>query len=170
MVGTLDHLEIVLDDDYGVTTRDEGIERLKEFLDVVEMKTCGWFVEDEHRGHYLLLTNEIGELYALVFSTRESGRILTQFDISKTYIMQRLESLYDFRLLPLSEKLDSLIDSHVEDVGDILAMEPHLKYVALESLAMTMLALKHKVGHKLHLDGDDACSLTFLTSAALGIE
>ena len=73
MVGTLYDIQIVLNDDDGVPARDEGIERLKEFLDVVEMKTGGGFVEDEHGGNYLLLTNEIGEFDALVFSSGESG-------------------------------------------------------------------------------------------------
>lgn len=49
-------------------------------------------------------------------------------------------------------------------------MEPYLKYVALESLAMAMFALKHKVGHKLHLYGDYSRTLTFLTTSTLGIK
>ena len=73
VVGTLYDIQVVLDDDDGVPARDEGIERLKEFLDVVEMKTGGGFVEDEHGGNYLLLTYEIGEFDALVFSSGEGG-------------------------------------------------------------------------------------------------
>lgn len=73
VVGTLYDIQIVLNDDDGVPARDEGIERLKELLDVVEMKTGGGFVEDEHGGNYLLLTYEIGEFDALVFSSGEGG-------------------------------------------------------------------------------------------------
>ena len=73
MVGTLDDLKVVLDDDYGVSARDEGVEGLKEFLDVVEMKAGGRLVEDEHRGDYLLQTYEVCQLHTLVLSARQCG-------------------------------------------------------------------------------------------------
>ena len=73
MVGTLDDLKVVLDDDYGVSARDEGVEGLKEFLEVVEMKAGGRLVEDEHRGDYLLHTYEVCQFHALVLSARQCG-------------------------------------------------------------------------------------------------
>ena len=73
-------------------------------------------------------------------------------------------------LFPLCEEINGIVDGHVEHVGNILAVEPHFEDVALEALAMAMLALKNEVGHKLHLDGDDACSLTFIAASAIGIE
>ena len=73
MVGTLDYLKVVLDDDYGVSARDEGVEGLKELLYVVEMKASGRLVEDEHRGDYLLQTYEVCQFHALVLSARQCG-------------------------------------------------------------------------------------------------
>ena len=40
----------------------------------------------------------------------------------------------------------------------------------LETVPVTGLTLEHEVGHELHLDGDDACALTLLTAATLGVE
>ena len=37
-------------------------------------------------------------------------------------------------------------------------------------MTMTSLALQHDIGHELHLDGDDASTLTLLTTATLGIK
>jgi hypothetical protein len=47
MVGTLDYIHVVLNDKNGMTTLYEGIESVQETLDVVEMESCGRFVEDE---------------------------------------------------------------------------------------------------------------------------
>ena len=84
--------------------------------------------------------------------------------------MQWFESLDNVFLLPLGEEINGLVDSHVEHVGNVLAMESHLEDVALEALAVAMLTLEDEVGHKLHLDGDDSRTLTFITPSAVGIK
>ena len=71
IVGTLDYLEIVLDDDDGVSPGDESVERIEEFLDVVEVKSCGRLVEDEKRGTRVLLPKVVGKLDTLVLAARE---------------------------------------------------------------------------------------------------
>ena len=48
MVGTLDDLEVVLNDDNCMTTTDESVEGCKQLLDVVEVKAGRGFVEDEN--------------------------------------------------------------------------------------------------------------------------
>ena len=73
VVGTLDDVEVVLDDEDSMTAGDEGIEGGEEFLDVVEVETCGWFVEDEEGRFCFLLTEIGGELDALVLTAREGG-------------------------------------------------------------------------------------------------
>ena len=54
-----------------MTTLDEGVERLQETIDVVEVQTCGGFVEDEEGGILTLLSDEVGQLDALVLTTRK---------------------------------------------------------------------------------------------------
>ena len=49
-------------------------------------------------------------------------------------------------------------------------MELHFEHIILESLAVARLAGKRKVGHELHFYRNRAFALTFLASAALGIE
>ena len=46
MVGLAKDVEVVLDDDDCVATRDEALEHVHEDFDVFEMETCGWLVED----------------------------------------------------------------------------------------------------------------------------
>ena len=47
MVGCSDDVGVVLDDDDGVASVEEGAEGGEEFLDVVEVEAGGGFVEDE---------------------------------------------------------------------------------------------------------------------------
>ena len=49
----------------------QGIEGMEQALDVVEVKTRGRLVEDEERRLLFLLTNEEGELYTLILTTRK---------------------------------------------------------------------------------------------------
>ncbi len=68
------------------------------------------------------------------------------------------------------EEVDGLIDAHVEDVGDVLAVVFDLQDLFLEARAVTGLARQVDVGHELHLDLLHAFALTFLAAAARNIE
>ena len=78
MVGTLDDIEVVLDDDNGVPPADKGIEGFQEFLDVVEMKPGSRFVEHENSRLAFFDAEEISQLYTLVFASRKGRRGLSQ--------------------------------------------------------------------------------------------
>ena len=69
MVGTLDDLHVVLDDQDGMATFDESVERLQQTVDIMEVQTRGRLVEDEERGFLLLLSDEVGQFDALVLTT-----------------------------------------------------------------------------------------------------
>ena len=70
MVGTLDYIHIMLDDDDGMTTTDKGIECLQQLLDIVEMQARSRFIEYKDGRLTLLDAEEIGQLYTLVLTTR----------------------------------------------------------------------------------------------------
>ena len=54
MVGTLDDIHVMLDDDNGVSAADQGIEGFQQLLDVVEMQTGSRLVEyEDGRGRFL---------------------------------------------------------------------------------------------------------------------
>ena len=92
MVGTLDDIHVVLDDENGVTTLYEGIEGLKQSVDVVEVQSRGGFVEDEEGRLLTFLTDEVGQLDALVLTTRERRRVLPEFDISQADVLEGFQT------------------------------------------------------------------------------
>jgi hypothetical protein len=46
-VGTLDDVEVVLDNEQGMAGIDEALENLKEHADIIEMQASGRFIEKE---------------------------------------------------------------------------------------------------------------------------
>ena len=70
VVGHLDNVEVVLDDNDGVSALDKGTERVEQKADVVEVQAGSGFVEDEEgRLLKLFLTDKVGQLYALVLAS-----------------------------------------------------------------------------------------------------
>ena len=66
MIGTLDYLHIMLDNQYGVTSPDQCVECLKECFNVMKMKSRGGLVEDKESGLCLLLSQVVGKFHPLV--------------------------------------------------------------------------------------------------------
>ena len=62
MVSTLNNLHVMFDDQNGMSAFNEGIECLEQSLDVMEVETRSWFVEDKECGFLFLLSDEVGEL------------------------------------------------------------------------------------------------------------
>ena len=77
MVGTLDDFHVVLYDQNRVATCDECVEGSQQALNVMEVQSCGGFVEDEKGRLLSLLTNEVGQFDALVLTSRQGGRALS---------------------------------------------------------------------------------------------
>lgn len=77
-VGILHHLEIVLNDKDGMPTFNELIEGVEKFGNVMKMQTRRGLIKDKQGWVLFLTTDEISELHALVLTTGEGRRILTQ--------------------------------------------------------------------------------------------
>ena len=95
---------------------------------------------------------------------------MAELDVAQSHILERPQESHDAGLPVGCEELDGLVDGHVEHIIHILSPEGDFQYVLLEALAMATLAGKHQVGHKLHLNGHGAFSLSLLTAASFGIE
>ena len=70
----------------------------------------------------------------------------------------------------LGEELHGLVDGHLQDVVDALPLEFHLQCVRLEALAVARFAFQYQVGHELHFYRYRTFALTFLATAAFGVE
>src|SRR5579864_9708636 len=67
-VGRLDNVQVVLDNDDGISAIDEAMQNLQQFLDVVEMQAGGGLVEDVKSLAGALAAQFAGQLDALSFT------------------------------------------------------------------------------------------------------
>ena len=95
VVGGLEDVEVVLDDEYGVAAVDELAEEGEECADVLEVESGGGLIEDEEGSSGILLAEFGGELDALFLSTGEGGGWLSQLDVSEAYLVQHFDFLDD---------------------------------------------------------------------------
>ena len=66
--------------------------------------------------------------------------------------------------------LPGLIDSHVQDFGDVLVLIFNFLHFLLETFAVTALASEVNIGHKLHFDLHLAFTLTNIATATLYVK
>ena len=167
MVGTLDDIQVMFDNYQGMASFDQRLESMEQSLDVMEVQTGGWLIEDEERRRLVFLADKVGEFHTLVLTTGESAGVLSELDIAQSNLLQRLELADDdaagieiaHMVLEffIAEELYRLVHGHVEHIVHILSAEVNIQDVVLESLALASLALQHEVCHKLHLDGYVSC-------------
>ena len=53
----------------------------------MEVQSGGGFIEDEERRFLFLLSDKVGQLNALVLTTRQRRRILSELDVAESYIL-----------------------------------------------------------------------------------
>ena len=68
MVGAFDYIEIMLYDDKGVTERNQPVERLEQYANVVRMQARCWFVKDKNAGSRTALCEIVCQLHTLILA------------------------------------------------------------------------------------------------------
>ena len=167
-VGGLDDVEVVLDHDDAVALVDEPVQHLEQPLDVREVQARRRLVKDVQRAPGGDLRELGRELDALRLPAGERRRGLAEADVAEADRRQRLQAPADLR--DVLEELQRLLDGHVEDVGDRLALEMDVERLAVVALAVALLARHVDVGQEVHLDLDLAVSAADLAAPALDVE
>src|SRR6267143_1305385 len=168
VIGGLEYVEVVLDDDHGVPGIDQAMQNIQQPLDVGEVQAGGRFIEDIEGLPRITPAELFGELDPLRLATRQLGRRLSEPDIAKTDLTERLQLALDLR--DAVEKRGRLLDAHVEHVGDRFAAIGDLERLFVVALALADFAGHVDVRQEMHLDLDDAVPLTVLAAATLDVE
>ena len=66
-IGAFDHIEVVFDNDNGVTVFDQSLESTEEDGNIVLMESYSWFVEEVEDLFFFLVDEMVGELDPLEF-------------------------------------------------------------------------------------------------------
>ena len=101
------------------------LKHLEELADVLEVQARRGLVEHVDGAAGGSLPQLGGQLDALRLAAGQRGRALPEPDIAEPHVGQRAHVPGDGG--HRREKVDGLLDRHVEDVGDRLALEVHLE-------------------------------------------
>ena len=96
VVGRLDHVEVVLDDQQRVPGLDQFSERGKQFRDVVEVQAGGRLIEDVEDALPAKRSQVRGDLDPLRLPSRQRGRRLTEAQISQPDFIEHLQPAQHF--------------------------------------------------------------------------
>jgi hypothetical protein len=78
--------------DQAVPIGQQGIKGIQQLSDIMKMKPCRWFIEDEEgRLLGIALGQEYGQLDALCFSTTQGAAGLAEVKVTEAYISQGLQ-------------------------------------------------------------------------------
>src|SRR2546430_12008200 len=127
-----------------------------------------WFVENVNRAASRLFCELGRQLDALRFSAGKRGSSLTELQVTKPDVEQRIQFVRDAR--HVSEKSRGLVHGQVENVCDIFTFVSDLERLAIVAPAVADLALDINVRQKMHLDFDQAAALAILAPATFDVE
>src|SRR4051794_14418119 len=108
------------------------------------------------------------ELHPLRLAARQRGRRLSETDVVEAHVAQGSQATVD--LGDLLEEVDRLLDRHLEDVGDRLALEPDLQRFPVVAATVALLAGDVDVGQEVHFDLDLPIAAAHLAAPALDVE
>ena len=123
---------------------DQPTEDPEQLPDVLEVQPGGGLVQDVDGASGRPLLQLGGQLDALRLATGQGGRRLPEPDIAEADVGQGLEVAGDRG--DGSEELQTLLDRHVENLGDRLALEVHLEGLPVVAGAVAHLARHIDVG------------------------
>ena len=168
VVGTFDHVKIVLDDDNGVACIAQALQYLKELGNIGSVQSCGGLVQNVDGSARCTLRKLGCQLDALRLTAGDGGGRLTDLDLSETDVIERLKLATDGG--DAVKEAHALLYRHVQDLKDILAFILYFKGVAVVSLALANVAGDVNVGQEVHFDLFHAVALACLASAALDVK
>ena len=103
-------------------------------LDVVEMQTGGWFIQDVKRVAGIAFGEFFRQFDALCLTARQGGRVLSEAYVGKTHIEQ-VSAVSLARHRNVAEEFGGLFDGHLQHFGDVFAFVANLQRLAVVALA-----------------------------------
>jgi hypothetical protein len=149
-----------------------------QLLAVAEVQADRGFLEDVEvsRGLAALAlfvgleaAGELGdELEALGLATGERGAALAEREVAEAGLAHERADVAE--LVVEIEEVARLLEGHLEDVGDVLALPRDLEGLGVVAAAAAGLAGDEGVGHEVHLDLHAAGAGAGLAASARGVE
>src|SRR6476659_7218363 len=115
----------------------------------MKMKTGGWFIKNKkYMPACFSLAKKRRKFNALRLSATKCITALTEFNVTKTYILQGLQRLS--QCLFFFKKFDRFIYTHFQNFINIFAFVLYVQYFFFEFLSSTYFTGKMNISKKLH--------------------
>ena len=143
------------------------------------MKSGSRLIKDEEYSLLLGLRTivihreEVGQLYSLAFTSGKRTAALSELDVRKSHIHKRLKPFsYPLcsRVILRTEECNSLLDTEIQDVVDVLILVTYFQDLWLEAFSGAGLTDHCDICHKLHSDLHETFSLTFRAASSVDVE
>src|SRR5690606_28820472 len=138
VVGRFYDVEVVFDDDDGVSGVDQLLQDVKQLVNVGEMQPGRRLVENVYGLARRTFRKLFCELYPLGLAPRKRRRRLADLDISESHVQERFQLLPDLR--DVLEQRQRILDRRVQKFGDRKALKFHGKGLAVIPLAAADIA------------------------------
>ena len=149
-IGGLDDLQIVLDHHHRVALLHQRVQHFQQLADILEMQAGRRLIEDVQRAAGGTPGKFLRQLDALGLTARQRRGLLAEMDVAEPHITQHHQLLADRG--DGGEELHTLIDRHVQHIGDGLALELHLQGFPVVAFPFAGIAGDVDVGQEVHLD------------------
>ena len=129
MVGDLDDVEVMFDDDDRIAAVDKLVQHLQKQPDVLEMEPRGGLVEDVERAARIAFGEFRSQFDALAFTSGQRGTGLSERQVSQSDFLDGSQFLVDIR--NVFEKFHGGVDRHVQYLVDVPAFVAYLQRLAV---------------------------------------
>ena len=167
-VGRLDHIEIMLDHNHGITRFHKALQDLNQLLDVGKVQACCGFVQQIQSSPGRTFPQFSREFHALSFPAGKSWRRLTELHVLQTNIAQRLKQLFD--LWKAFEELHPIPNFQVEHISDAVIAKLDLQRFVIESSSLTHRAGDPDIRQKIHFQLGRTMAFTRFAATVFNIE
>src|SRR6185312_5075074 len=168
MVGYLDHIQVMLDDQHGIPAIDEFVEDLHQVADVFEMQTGSGLIEDIEGLSGILLSQLRPQFHPLGFPAAERDSGLAKRDIHQPDVLQDLD-------LPVEvghvlKEFYRVVYGHVQHVADGFSLIPDLERFPVIPAAIAFFAMHVDVRQEIHFYDTHSAALADIATSAFDIE
>ncbi len=158
----------MLDHDDRIAVVAQPMQDAEQLLDVVKVQPGGRFVEDIQGIARITFRQFLGQLDSLCLAARECRRILTEPDVGKANVVERLQFLRNNR--DVLKEIACILDRHLEDLVDVFALVTNLERLAVVTLAPANIAGHVNVRQEMHFDFDDTVALARFAAPTFDVE
>src|SRR5260221_2910614 len=167
-VGLLDDIEVVLDDQHRIAQRDQALQHIQQFADVVKVQAGCRLVKDVKRAAGLPLGKFARQLDGLRFAAGQRRCGLAQLHVAEADFNNGRELLLNLR--NIFQQLQRVHRLHIQNVADRVALEAHRQRFGIVAPPAADFAHHVNVGQEIHFDAAQAIALARFAAPAFYVE